>query len=246
MNYKYETVDQKKLRAFNAVSALECRGRSSITLEMALDEIAFNIGEPSARTPDGRRACRGIGDALAQLVADGTLYTKNRGNSYHITGPTCKATSAEVIPATVQPIVMQEREAELLDSSLDALLNRDAEVETGTKSMTTDTRGTDGSNEENLTKETEVQVQASETSTGTKDTSGSISKGNKKDSTSLNTVKPTATKNTDGSTKGITFDKNRHKWMFKAKVNNMRTTIGRYNSKAEAIAAKRDWESEQS
>ena len=84
MNYKYETSDQKKLRAFNAVSALECRGRPSVTMEMVLDELAFDVGEPSARTSDGRQACRGIGDALAHLVADGTLYTKNRGNSYHI------------------------------------------------------------------------------------------------------------------------------------------------------------------
>ena len=83
MNYRYETSDQKKLRALNAVTASECRGCQSITLEMVLDELSFDAGEPSARTQVGRRVCRGIGDALAQLVADGTLRTRNKGNSYH-------------------------------------------------------------------------------------------------------------------------------------------------------------------
>ena len=105
-------------------------------------------------------------------------------------------TKSELKPTSIQPIVKQEREADLLDSPLEVLLSEDDKTKSGTKLKSTVTKDTNGS------------------------TDGS----------------------TDGSTKGITFDKNRHKWMFKAKVEGRRTTIGRYSSKAEAIAAKQDWE----
>ena len=229
MNYKYETSDQKKLRAFNAISALECRGRPSITLEMALDEIAFNIGEPSARTPDGRRACRGIGDALAQLVADGTLYTKNHGNSYHTTGPACKATSTEVMPATVQPIVMQERKAELLDSSLDALLNRDADMEVGTQS--------------NHDAKSEMGIQSGHTATS----------DNKVLTDEVPTKVPTDTevdKLADDTKKsnetGIGWDKAKCRWRFRRLIDGKRKTIGTAPDHAGIVAIKRQWESDQS
>ena len=52
-------------------------------------------------------------------------------------------------------------------------------------------------------------------------------------------------KTPDYSTVGISYDKSRDQWAFRAKKNGRRTTIGRYDTQEEAIEAKMAFDDEQ-
>ena len=55
----------------------------------------------------------------------------------------------------------------------------------------------------------------------------------------------TELKTPEWSTVGISYDKSRDQWMFRAKRNGKRTTIGRYDTQEEAVAAKAAFDDEQ-